>query len=156
MPAFIVDTCTDTIDGQKGYISAFFRDVKSLNGFNIVIGGTKMETEIKGKLALFSLVSQLKKAGRVIVLNGDSVDQKAVAISERVVDKLGAIPPSCDDFHLLAVSLISGCRNLITSEQRLRECIDSIRDGVGHQFCPKIRLIRDEQTYLSLKNSGKL
>ena len=156
MPSFIVDTCADTVIGQKRYIAAFFRDVKSLNGFRLVVGGSKMDAELRGKSALFSLIAQLKKAGRVSVVDGDTVDQKAQAISNRVAEKLGAIPSSCDDFHILAISLISGCQNLITSEQRLRDCIDAIRIEVGHDFCPQLRLIRDEQTYLSLKNAGKL
>lgn len=156
MPLFVIDTCADTVDGQKKYLAAFFRDVFRLNGYCVVVGGTKHWKEINGKEGLLNVIFKLKQAGRIKVVQDLTVDTKEHELRSRTMSKMGSIPTCCDDFHILALCLLSECRNVITSEQRLRECVDQIRSKVGHSHCPQVRIIRDEPTYLALKSSGQL
>lgn len=156
MPLFVVDTSADAEEGQKRYIATFFRDVRSLNGYRVVVGGTKMDREIKRKDSLFRVIKNLRDVGRLTTIDRYVVDTKSEQIESRVLQKLGVIPASCDDFHIFAICIISGCQNIITSEQRIRDCVELIRAVVGHDYCPQVRLIRDEVTYLQLKNTGQL
>jgi len=156
MPKFVIDTCADTTEGQKKYLASFFRDVFDLNGYVIAVGGSRHWSEINGKASLLNVIQRLKDCGRIQLIETAVVDAKESELRERTQARLGHIPACCDDFHLLAVCLLADCRNVITVEQRLRDCVDEIRSKVGHRFCPNIRLIRDEATYLSLKNHGQL
>ena len=156
MPLFVVDTCADTVEGQKRYLAAFFKDVFKLNGYLVVVGGTRQWTEIKRKETLNTLINRLRDSGRLMVLRQNEVDERERLLTARARERLGIIPTCCDDFHILAVCLLSDCRNVITGEQRLRDCVDEIRNVVGHDYCPQVRLIRDENTYFQLKNAGRL
>ena len=156
MACFIIDTCADVVDGQKEYLGQFFHDVWALNGWQIVIGGATMSAQIQRKEALNGLISNLKDVGRAITIASDTVDRKEADIRERIIDRLGGVPESCDDLHILALALVANCRNVITKDHRLSACVNSIRAAVGHDHCPRIRVISSAKTYGDLKRRNQL
>lgn len=156
MPSFILDTCTDVIEGQKEHISQFFRDIERLNGYYLVTGGKKMKSEIIRKEALLNLINRLRSVGRVESFCDELVDAKQDEIELRLEKKLYCIPSECDDLHLLSLSLVSDCTNIVSKDTRLRRCVDAIRESVGHDYCPSIRLIQSEKTYAELKKKNLL
>lgn len=156
MPKFIVDTCSDVVDGQKKYLSQFFKDVWALNGYEVVVGGSKMRREIFAKEGLLRLITDLSKAGRVANLDNEKIDARESEIKQKILERVGNIPKECDDTHIFALALLSECKNVITQEKRMSKCIGLIRAKVGHDHCPQLRLIRSESTYVALKKKNKL
>lgn len=156
MPDFVLDVCMDVVEGQKGYVTSFFRDIFRLNGWVLVIGGSTMNHQMQKKEPLMSIINQLKDANRLRVADKSAVDCEEKAIRRRVREHFDVPPPECDDYHILALCSVDGCTNVLTRDHRLRICVDRIRHELGHGICPNVRVISNEETYLKLKNRGQL
>jgi predicted nucleic acid-binding protein len=130
--------------------------MNTLNDYKVVVGGSKMKAEMMKKEKLLRLISSYSVLNRVISISNNKVDDKAEEISEATGRRLGAIPKECDDFHILALALISKCQNIITHDRRLSTCVGKIRTQIGHALCPNLRNIQSEDIYIKLKSKGQL
>jgi hypothetical protein len=78
----------------------------------MIYGGTRYKTELKKLKKCRSLIVQLKKAGKVIELDDDAVDQWSKKLSNE------KIHPDFDDAHIIAIVIVSRCRIICTKEKR--------------------------------------
>lgn len=150
MPEFILDKNVDLKSTQAEYPSYFFVDLMETRKASLVLGGSGYRAEVRDKFSLLRLILELEKAGQVRTVSDELVDEKEAQIKARIDSKLGACPTECDDHHIFALSAVSGCRNILTKETRMATCRNKIRNLVGHEYCPDIRVIRNENSYNSV------
>jgi hypothetical protein len=154
MARFILDTCADVVEGQKEYITQFFRDVLELQDYKVVLGGTKMKDEIKSKATLLMVLNQLNSKKKIVRISDIDVDAKAAEIKSTTESQFDKIPQPCDDFHILGLASVSGCCNIVTKDTRMGKCVSQIRPVIGHGNCPTVRLIINEKVYRALKGKN--
>ncbi|MFH5772701.1 hypothetical protein ACHFJ0_00540 [Paracoccus sp. NGMCC 1.201697] len=147
MKEFIIDKNVDVVSSNEEYPAYFFDDLKKSARVRIVLGGTNYKREVREKAALRELVSQLISANRVRSVSDATVDGHEQALRTRIIDICGSCPQECDDHHIFALAHVSGCRNILTKDRRMASCRDQIRNRVGHDFCPDIRLVMSEAAY---------
>ncbi|WP_424965936.1 hypothetical protein [Dinoroseobacter sp. S375] len=141
---------------RRNISQVFFKDVYKLNGWVVMFGGSTMSGQVIKKESFLVLLNQLKDRGRLKSIDKSVVDKRETEIRERTMARIGAMPTECDDLHILALCAVTKCSNVITKDHRLSLCADLLRKEIGHNYCPSIRVISDEKTYLSLKKSNSL
>jgi len=147
MLEFILDVNVDCKPKSEGYPKYLFDDLRSAKRVRLVLGGTKYRDEVKKKKGMVELFSEFYRSGKVRACDDASVNKKEAEINKKIVEKLRVCPSECDDQHILAMSLVSNCRNVVTKDMRMAACRDKIRGKVGHEFCPDIRLVTTEKIY---------
>lgn len=130
--------------------------MRDRHDYLIVIGGTKMAKEIRGKRRLLSLINNFKRINKIEERDLRQVDALEARIKQRIKERVGRHPKECDDEHIFSLSLISNTRNVISKERRMSVCIRKIRHKVGHSYCPNLRIIHDEETYIRLRDTNSL
>lgn len=147
MVEFIIDVNFSFNPEKQDYPNFVVNDLLSGKNVSLVRGGTKYDHEVRKKSKLVELFNSLSRVGKVRRLSNEQVDQLEEKILERMAEKLNGKPKSCDDPHIFALSLISGCRRVISKDHRMAECRDKIRGAVGHDYCPDVSVICTEQVY---------
>jgi hypothetical protein len=147
MKEFILDKNVDLDPSQKEYPKYFFDDLRKAKSVCLVIGGTKYRKEVKEKKSLLALFSELISSGLVRSVDDGKVDEKEASLIHRIITILDSCPQECDDHHIFALAQVSGCLNVITKETRMAACRDKIRNSIGHEHCPNIRVVRNEAGY---------
>ncbi|MEM5477137.1 hypothetical protein [Pacificibacter sp. AS14] len=151
MPDYILDTCVDINPKYANYPKYFFEDLWKNMNINLVTGGTVNLSEIKKKEKLRELINEFKTRNQVIEIDNTRVDDAENRLKSRVEQKCESCPEECDDLHIFALAKISGCLNVITRDNRIALCRKKIRDEVGHDYCPNIRVIQNEGAYKDTK-----
>lgn len=131
---------------NQNYPAYFFDDLRK-SKINLVVGGTEYKRELKKKVVLAEIISQLISANRVRRIPDEPVDQHEQALKNRIVAVIGSCPKECDDHHIMALSFVSGCNNILTQDRRMNICRNAIRNRVGHDYCPDIRTVMTEAAY---------
>lgn len=147
MREFIIDVNVDIKPDQKEYPKYFFDDLRKATKIRLVIGGTDYRREIREKPALLALIADLQSSGNVRSVADAPIDAHQRVLIQRIVDAVGSCPSECDDHHIFALAHVSGCLNILTKETRMATCRDTIRNVVGHDTCPNIRVVRGEVAY---------
>ncbi len=83
----------------------------------IVYGGTKYATELRKAPRYAAIFLELKKKGRVKLVDGSKVDADATRVEQ------AANTARCNDAHLIAIFCVSGCRLLCSNDQESDEFI---------------------------------
>lgn len=116
------------------------------NDLIIVTGGTRLEEEYQKYSALMRQINSFARKGRSNKVdkrpNGriDQIEADMASATERA---LGAIPTECDDFHILALCLDCNADFVVTADHRMSQCIQKIRNLIGHDRCPKPKFVRN-------------
>ena len=81
----------------------------------IIFGGTKYFKELKKVRKVLKIFNELKKKGKIVVLDTNLVDVKTKEVDVRIME----IPQQnkdkkLDDPHLVAIVVISGCKLVCT------------------------------------------
>lgn len=147
MPDFIVDNCVDLNPAHENYPSYFFDDLKNDKRFRIVLGGTRVKAELKGKEDFLTLLNNLKINGQVVTVLDSLVDEAEENLEYKIRDVIGDVPRECDDLHIFALAKVSNCEKVISRDHRMATCRNRIRQGVGHDACPDLKVISSESTY---------
>lgn len=147
MKEFILDKNVDIDPSHQEYPKYFFDDLRKSPRVRLVVGGSGYKKEIKEKTSLLTLISELISAGKVRPVKDESVDSREKELQIRILGEFGLCPAECDDHHIFALAVVSGCMNIITKEKRMAVCRDKIRNRIGHNHCPDIRIIRTESAY---------
>lgn len=151
MPDYILDTCVDIDPKHANYPAYFFRDLNSNIRVRIVVGGTKVSREIGNKTKLRDLLNNLKDRNQVVQICSDKVDASEESLSERIAKTIGNSPQECDDLHIFALALVSGCLNVISRDNRMAICRGKIRNTIGHDHCANIKVLQNEEAYKRTK-----
>lgn len=147
MKEFILDKNVDLKPGQEEYPKYFFDDLRRAASVRLVYGGTDYRREVKEKASLLSLISELISSGKVRSVSDNIVDAAQATLTAAIASKFDTCPTECDDHHIFALAHASGCLNVITKETRMATCRDKIRNVVGHDVCPSIRIVRNKIAY---------
>lgn len=150
MKEFILDKNVDIESHQLEYPKYFFDALNSKGKAKLVIGGSTYLAEIKEKTKLLLLITQLIAGGKVRKVPDDQVDAFQAVLISRINEVLGACPSECDDHHIFALARVGNCMNVITKETRMASCRDKIRNKVGHDYCPSLKIIRNEASFNDL------
>ena len=151
MTDYILDTCVDIDPKHENYPDYFFRDLWKNTKVRLVIGGTKASCEINRKAKLRELLNNLKDRNQVVHVCRQKVDASEEALSARIAETIGDAPQECDDLHVFALAKISGCLFVISRDNRMAVCRGKIRNTVGHDHCPNIKVIQNESAYKQTK-----
>lgn len=116
-----------------------------------MIGGTKAMHEVTRKEKLRRLLNELKTRGQLIVKDRALVDAKEKELENRIKEIIGESPQECDDLHIFALSKVSGCLLVISRDNRMAICRAKIRNNVGHEYCPSIKVIQNQNVYNTMK-----
>lgn len=150
MADFIVDMNIPTKVSSVGYPSYFFDDMNKSKKHHVFYGGTSYLKELARKESLQRLLRDWvtqKKASRV---DATAVDEFESRLKARILEKCGECPSQCDDLHILALSAVTTCRNILSNDDRMAACRDKIRNLVGHDYCPDVKLIKTEAVYKAI------
>jgi len=147
MREFILDLNVDLKPHQKNYPSYFFEDLRKSGKVTIVIGGTTYRAEVRLKPSLLELIGQLISSGKVRTIPDQSVDEAQKKLEAKIEERFESCPRECDDPHIFALALVSGCMNVISRDARIASCRNQIRNVVGHDHCADVRVIQDQAAY---------
>jgi len=147
MKEFILDVNVDLKTGNPGCPEYFLRDLRSHKKIGLVRGGAKYNAEVGRKGALLDLFNEMLRTGKVRTIPDDVVDAKESDLMLRLRECLGTFPAECNDIHIFALSSVSSCLNIVSNDIGISTCRDLIRNRIGHQHCPAVRLIRSQQAY---------
>lgn len=76
-----------------------------------VYGGSAYLGELSKAKTYLGIILELKKKGKVKVVNREIVDSEHKAVKK-------SLPSACDDSHLIAIFRASGCRLLCSNDKR--------------------------------------
>lgn len=147
MANFIIDMNIPTKPGKIGYPDYFFRDMKIGGLHEVVFGGSSYLKELTRKETLQRLLINWMTEKKARRLDRAAVDASEAKIRAKVIEKFSKCPGECDDLHIVAISLVSGCVNIISYDQRMSKCKDKIRNTVGHDYFPNLRFVKTEAVY---------
>ena len=104
------------LTSEQGRAGAFFYDWLLTGHGKIVIGGTKLKAELYASSESVDnrLITELRKAGKIIERDDNSVDSRADDLHDKGVC-------GSDDHHIIALAQISGARLLYTNDKRLQK-----------------------------------
>jgi hypothetical protein len=112
----VIDTsCLAKVLDQKNSQHVRFAPVwawVSTGKGKMVYGGTKYLAELDNMRRYWGIVAELRRQGRVLVLPKDQVDQIAMEVKSRIVEK------EFNDEHLVAIVVKSKCRIVCTDDLR--------------------------------------
>jgi hypothetical protein len=83
----------------------------SIGSGSMIYGGTKYGIELREIPRYIPILTELERAGRVVVLPHPRVDAIACALKEKVTD------PAFNDEHLVAIVIVSRCRVVATEDR---------------------------------------
>lgn len=146
MKEFILDVNIELNKDNQNYPFYFFDHLRSKR-VQIVIGGTQYKNEVKSKIKLLMLINDLKDANQARKVDDGQVDDAQETLVQRIHQCIGECPQECDDHHIFALALVSGCLNILTNDHRMARCRGIIRNDVGHNYCPAIRIIPNQLAY---------
>lgn len=149
MASFIVDMNVPVKSNQVGYPAYFFDEMNQTNRHHVYYGGTTYLAELRKKEALQKIFINWLTVRKATRLQSSAVDEFEESMKSRVLLKLGSCPEECDDFHIFAISAVSGCKNVLSFDQRMSTCKAKIRNRIGHEYCPDLRFIKSRSTYKS-------
>ena len=147
MPDYILDTCVDIDPKHENYPAYFFRDLNNNIRVRVVVGGSKLFSEINKKAKLRDLLNNFKDRNQVVRVCSKKVDTAEKNLDSRIAKTLGEMPQECDDLHIFALALVSGCLFVISRDNRMAICRGKIRNTVGHEHCADIKVIQNEAAY---------
>lgn len=147
MKEFIIDKNIDGRSTEKNYPKYFFDDLRKPSKIRLVVGGTKYKEEVMAKESLRELINSMRTAGKVRSVSDQAVDLHHAKIAEQIGKNFDKCPKPCDDHHILALSQVSGCNNILSLDLRMAKCRDLIRNKVGHDCCPAVRVVSTEAAY---------
>ena len=112
----VIDSCTISIVfNPKSSEHVEFRPVLewiTTGCGKMIYGGTKFKKELSHLRKYIGIISQLKKAGKVIEVSESKVDDEEKRVSTLVPDK------DFDDPHIVAIVIVSGCKIVCTKDTR--------------------------------------
>jgi hypothetical protein len=147
MPDYILDTCVDIESSHQNYPEYFFCDLLNNIRVRVVVGGSTGKAEIDRKSKLRELLNNLKDRNQVVEAENTAVDASENALAERIKKIMGDCPRECDDLHIFALSQVSGCLLVISRDNRMAVCRKKIRNIIGHNYCPDLKVIQTETAY---------
>lgn len=147
MPDYILDTCVDIEPSDQNYPKYFFNDLLYNINVRVVVGGSTGKAEIDRKSNLRDLLNDLKDRNQVVEAENTAVDASEKALAERIKNIMGDCPRECDDLHIFALSQVSGCQLVISRDNRMAVCRKKIRNNIGHNHCPDLKVIQTEKAY---------
>lgn len=151
MPDYILDTCVDIDPKHENYPAYFFRDLNKNIRVRVVVGGSKMSSEVSKKGKLRDLLNNLKDRNQVVQICAEQVDTSEIKLASRIAETLGDTPRECDDLHVFALARVSGCLFVISRDNRMAVCRGKIRNTVGHEHCADIKVIQNQAAYKDTK-----
>ena len=83
----------------------------------MIYGGTKYKNELGLVTSLIPVLSELERAGRIVLLPDEDVN-----FEEQRVEKL-AEGKGFDDAHLVAIVIVSGCQVVCTNDGGAERCL---------------------------------
>ena len=78
----------------------------------VIYGGSKYKKELRMARKYFNLLVELRKQGRVIVLNDEKVDEVQKQVQKIETD------PNFNDAHIIAIVIASRCRVVCTGDKK--------------------------------------
>jgi len=108
----------------------------------MVYGGSKYKKELSKIPKYLRFVGQLKRAGKVIEINGSAVDKHQSDLEAKCRHR------DFDDAHIVAIVIESGCKLICTNERR------AIPFFKNNDFYPKG--VKKPKLYTSSNNCGLL
>lgn len=112
----IIDTCSfsSVFDSQAVDHCEFKPLLKWLTQGRgkIVYGGSKYKSELRKAHKYFRFFAEFKRAGKLVEVNCDDVDCHEKNVISCVADT------SCDDPHLIAIVIVSGCCLICSADKR--------------------------------------
>lgn len=147
MKEYIIDVNVDIEAHQAQYPKYFFDDLRKPKKVKIVIGGTDYIREIKGKTKLFELILTLISAQKIRRVDDTQVDLAQERLKRDILSAFESCPKECDDHHIFALSMVSGCINIITKDTRMASCRNSLRGRLPQDSFPGIRVISSAAAY---------
>lgn len=147
MKSFIIDKNVDVNPTDAQYPKYFFDDLRKSRKMRIVFGGTNYRKEVLSKRALMTLFSELISSNKISPIPDKDVDEHEVALIARIKEVMTTCPPECDDPHIVALAHVSGCVNIVTKDRRMSAWRGKVRNRIGHDYCPELRLIMTEAAY---------
>lgn len=147
MKEFILDLNIELDSKNAGYPKYFFDELKYSRKIRLVIGGSGYTQEVKEKNKLLALLNELSSSGKIRKVESSTVDTAEKRLRTAIVEKLKVCPKECDDHHIFALSIVSGCKNIITKDNRMAVCRNKTRAAVGHDICPDLRIIKNKSAY---------
>ena len=112
----------------------------------LVYGGKKYKEELRETKKYFGLLIQLKKAGKIVEVDDEKVDQHQIKLSETEKH------PDFDDPHLIAIIIVSGCKLICSLDKRAYVFIKNKDLYPAHFEKPKIYKGKSNAKLLSDKN----
>lgn len=147
MPEFILDLNVNLKPHQQNYPRYFFEDLRKSGKVTIVFGGSTYRAEVKLKPSLLDLIGQLISSGQVRTIPDALVDEAQDRLEAKIDERFETCPQECDDPHIFALALVSGCSNIISRDARMATCRNKIRNVVGHDHCADLKIIQSQATY---------
>lgn len=116
----------------------------------MVYGGTKYKKELRNAGKYIKLLTQLKKAGKIIEVNDREVN--------KCHDELDAViqHSDFDDPHLIAIIIVSGCRLICSLDKRAYQFIKKKELYPAHFKRPKIYSGKSNSNLLSDENIANI
>jgi hypothetical protein len=112
----------------------------------LVYGGTKYNSELSKAKHYLGIFIELRKKGRA-----KEVKRSLVDAHERVVKKI-VNSSKCDDFHIIAIFRVSGCRLFCSNDQRADCYIKNPKLYLKRQKPPLIYRARAHKRLLNANN----
>ncbi len=108
----------------------------------VVYGGTKYKQELKKAFKFIKIFGQLKRAGKIVELSREDVDEAQKEVEQEIAHR------DFDDPHLVAMVLVSKCRLICTNDDRAIPFLKNSKLYPKHFSKPRI--------YKSAKNADLL
>lgn len=148
MKEYILDVNVDIGADKINHPSYFFNDLKDFQKrIRLVYGGSTYHDEVTKKDKLRDFISDMLSCGKVRKISNEKVDEAEQILTNKISQKFKVCPKECDDPHIFALSLVSGCNTVISNDKRMATCRGKIRPEVGHQYCPDLKIICNEKSY---------
>lgn len=147
MVNFIIDVNIDLNPNNRNFPKYFFDGIEK-NHVTVVYGGRSYAKEIQKKHSLLKLLLELQRRSAAKKCDDEAVNQAERDLIDRISTMVpGGCPGECDDHHIFAIAKVSGCVNILSGDNRMALCRDKIRNRVGHQYCPSIRIVKTQEAY---------
>jgi predicted nucleic acid-binding protein len=150
----VIDTCCwhavfDVTNSSHRKFQPVLQWVRFGRG-RVVYGGSTYRQEIRNSSKIRSLLTELTRAGRTVVIPDEDVDAE-----ERRVKRM----ESCADFddaHLIAIVAVSGCRIVCTADRAAQRYLKQGRFYSGVARKPKIYCDSAHRTLLKNANIASI
>jgi hypothetical protein len=115
------DVFSSIVNREAGAHSEFEPLIKwiSLGKGKVVYGGSEYKKQIKKHRGFRDWLHQLEKSGKTVPIDGNDVDSTEKYLKDNFVRS------DYDDHHILAITIVSGCKLVCSSDAGCHSLVDS-------------------------------